>query len=138
MISHEVTQRNIWPYMIVLGLIVMAFLLGWLASGALQTAGLQVNDNIASPAENVPAAPMFYFKERGTPGLAPAAVESNIGADPAEPLLYFKERGTAGLAPITFKSTQGVEPAEISPAAPMLYFKERGTPGLAPTISESK
>ncbi len=43
MISQEVTQRNVWPYLIGLGLILLAFLLGWMANEALQMDGLQVN-----------------------------------------------------------------------------------------------
>jgi len=42
MINQEVSQRN-GPYIIALGLIILAFLTGWLANELLQTANLQVN-----------------------------------------------------------------------------------------------
>ena len=114
MINHEVSQRNALPYLIALGLIMLAFLLGWMANEVLQTAGLQVN--IGSSSARIDSAPFteIHPADRklvntiySAPGSASARIDSTSSTEihPAD-RKFFKTIYTAvGSAPAGIEST---------------------------------
>ena len=88
MISHEVTQRNVWPYLIGLGLVLLAFLVGWMANEVLPTAGLQVDIGgapaVESSTEIHPADRKFFSNNYTVSGSASAGAGSMSDIDPAD------------------------------------------------------
>jgi hypothetical protein len=116
MISHEITQRNVWPYLIGLGLILLAFLLGWMANEVLQTAGLQVNIGsapVVEPSTEIHAADRKFFSNNYTvSGSAPAGIGSVSDIDPADRKFFTNNYTVSGNAPAGDGSISDIDPAD--------------------------
>jgi hypothetical protein len=114
MISQEVTQRNVWPFLIGLGLILLAFLLGWMVNEALQMDGPQVNiggATISSPAVD-PADRKFFTNDYSASGSAAEGSESAPAVDPADRKYFTHNYMTSDSAPTSIESTQAIDPAD--------------------------
>ena len=105
MISHEVTQRNIWPYLIGLGLIMLALLVGWMANQALQAAGLQMNIGsapVVDPSTEIHAADRkFFFNSYPAAGSG-----SDATMHPADRKFLTNSYTAAGSAPVVDRSAE--------------------------------
>jgi hypothetical protein len=116
MISQEVTQRNVWPYLIGLCLILLAFLLGWMANEALQMDGPQVNISsgpVAAPSTGIhPADRKFFTNNYTFSGSSPGDTGSVPDVDPADRKYFTHNYMTSDSAPTSIESTQAIDPAD--------------------------
>ena len=114
MISQEVTQRNVWPYLIGLGLILLAFLLGWMANEALQMDGLQVNVGsapVAAPAVD-PADRKFFDTGHMALLMTEGRIDAWANVDPADRKCYSNEYAIGSGVSNAVAPLANVDPAD--------------------------
>ena len=116
MISQEVTQRNVWPYIIGLSLILLAFLVGWMANEILQTNSLPVNIGSAPvvepSAEIDPADRKFFTGNYTVSGNVAVGSGSAADIDPADRKFYTNDYSTVRNAASGVESLSDVDPAD--------------------------
>ena len=120
MISQEVTQRNVWPYLIGLILIIMVFLIGWAAIELIQTRILPLNLDSASvtkpSAEIHPADRKFFNNDYTASGSTSSGSGSWSDIDPADRKFFTNDYQRPGS---TFNGTGAS--TEIDPADRKFY-----------------